>query len=141
MASLPTARTPSAATAADFEAPPASTSPSRSTAPIGRAPTPDETLPQDALTGLDETKAALAAGREPHIAGSLALVDEGRRRRWMYVREALPAGGYALVVQPVIPSLPAITAAPPADRFPSVSSHVEPVVMLDPSMLRATCSR
>ena len=38
------------------------------------------------------------------------------------------------VVQPVIPSLPATFAAPPADRFPSESSHIEPVVMLDPSV-------
>eukprot|EP00967_Tisochrysis_lutea_P119207 scaffold194308_cov30-Tisochrysis_lutea.AAC.1 len=37
-------------------------------------------------------------------------------------------------VKPAIPSLPAIPTAPTADRFPSVSSHVEPVVMLDPSI-------
>ena len=37
------------------------------------------------------------------------------------------------VVQPAISSLSAIPAAPTADRFPSVSSHIDPVVMLDPS--------
>ena len=30
--------------------------------------------------------------------------------------------------------IPATFATPPADRFPSESSHIEPVVMLDPSV-------
>ena len=48
-------------------------------------------------------------------------------------KPVLPPSSAEEVVQPAISSLSAIPAAPTADRFPSVSSHFEPVVMLDPS--------
>ena len=92
VASTQDASTPAPAGATESTAAPTPASPPRPPVPDAPTPTPDDVSPPDAFTLLDEIKTALASGRAPALVGSLAIVDDGRRLRWMYIRGALPAG-------------------------------------------------